>query len=193
MTDCCIFSFPRIVWFFLLGSLAWRLGISKFVALVALPLAIALAIKSGSEAPWDNLYFMGSAVCLALAMPGLFAATRNVRWMNSLGELSYPLYLVHMSVLYLLFILPNSPIHSWGASVIAFSGLESATNPGRVVTAIVLLVCLLASMLLHQVIERPMRAALRYCFEAVALAAIQIYTEGLQALNQLLHTTIELP
>ena len=36
-----------------------------------------------------------------LALLGLFEATKNIGWMNLLGDLSYPLYLVHTGVLIL--------------------------------------------------------------------------------------------
>ena len=55
----------------------------------------------GSYASFDTPRFWVSVLLFSVAVPGLFEATKNVRWMNALGDLSYPVYLVHTMVLIL--------------------------------------------------------------------------------------------
>jgi peptidoglycan/LPS O-acetylase OafA/YrhL len=48
---------------------------------------------------WDSLRFWIATLAFALSLPGVFHGTKNVRLSNMLGELSYPIYLVHSLVL----------------------------------------------------------------------------------------------
>src|SRR5205814_7271358 len=92
------------------------------------------------------------------ALPGLFEATRRVRWMNLAGDLSYPVYLVHSAVLVLL-------IGGWlqsGAS--SYDGLVDRQD-AYLSVAIYLAVTVVAAAAVHRLIELPtaslMRKALR--------------------------------
>jgi peptidoglycan/LPS O-acetylase OafA/YrhL len=89
---------------------------------------------------FDSRYVYGYMLCAAAFIPYLFERTKNVRWINFLGDLSYPVYLVHIMILGMLFLSP-APIF--------------ALSPGWAL-ALFLTVTLVASAVLHMVIERPL-------------------------------------
>jgi peptidoglycan/LPS O-acetylase OafA/YrhL len=162
---------PSTLWLFLLGSLSWYAGqkirYPRTLAAISLPLAILFTIQSNFD-PWDNPWFLAAAFCVAGALPGIFAMTRNIRWMNMLGNLSYPVYLLHMSVLYILFLQPQPWALSIGKAIIAIGTTESNPNiGGSLVFLVFAAICLVAAALLHRLIERPTRRLLRLLFSGL--------------------------
>jgi peptidoglycan/LPS O-acetylase OafA/YrhL len=96
--------------------------------------------------------FWGSVLFFAAALPGLFEATKGMRWLNLAGDLSYPIYLVHTSVLMLFgpevldFVLPLTllpPVEAGYFSIAAF-----------------LAVTTLAAVVVHKIIEVPVAHAM---------------------------------
>lgn len=88
--------FPATLMFFLLGHFAqkiirlpWQLGAAIFVA----------GAWYVPGVTFDSAAFYVSLAGLLLLLPGLFHATKSNRWLNFLGDLSYPVYLSHMIVL----------------------------------------------------------------------------------------------
>ena len=129
--------FPSELWLFLLGVLAWNLydahrdrswrgALNQ--AVVWLVLAGA-AYLSGLPQP---LRVPAFAVSLAMALPHLFRLSRDCRIDRFIGNLSYPLYIVHFLVLSLLERLVDMPA-----------------------TSEALALALAAALLLHLGLERP--------------------------------------
>jgi peptidoglycan/LPS O-acetylase OafA/YrhL len=150
-----------------LGSLSWRFGAclkpSPWLALVLLPLVVKFGMISDQPgAAYDTIWAAIGILCLAVSLPSLFAATRNVQWMNLLGELSYPFYLLHMAVLYTLFLQPWSLTAPLGTHLL---GLGMWVGHGAITTSAVIVICLAVSALAHFAIERPFRRCLLSIFE----------------------------
>lgn len=162
-----LYQFPPVaLWCFLSGDLARRAAerwapVKDIWPLFLLMSVFALrqTMNTGSlVSPW----FVVMILAFALTLPGLFAATKDNRAMNALGDLSYPLYLVHLSVMLAIFV-PIAP----------------QFLAGRDVDGAILLVagfgvaCIVASIAAHFVLEKPtahiMRALadLRYSSGAV--------------------------
>jgi peptidoglycan/LPS O-acetylase OafA/YrhL len=142
--------------FFMLGHLACLF--SRYLANRWLGVFLTIAsfwvmTFGGSYASFDTPRFWGSVLLFSVAVPGLFEATKNVRWMNALGDLSYPIYLVHTLVLILFgrWLLSGALSLEWldmldrgYASLVAFS---AAT--------------VLAAVFVHRLVEMPMAWAMR--------------------------------
>src|SRR5262245_29966159 len=94
--------FPSTAIFFLLGHFV-RVTAVRFVWLAtpaiwvpALAIWLVGTMWGGAEiAPWDGPRFWLTFLAFAVALPGLFKATRNSLIHAKLGDLSYALFLVH--------------------------------------------------------------------------------------------------
>jgi peptidoglycan/LPS O-acetylase OafA/YrhL len=95
---------PAQVCFFLAGMLGYRLG--KRWAWWSQPAVgwavFGLIVVGVFAAPWcaSGVYHAGLYAGLAAGAYPLFKLTANWKWDRWVGELSYPLYLVHMAVLW---------------------------------------------------------------------------------------------
>lgn len=142
---------PSNFLFFLLGhfarSMPWpsvtkpRFGAALLVC-SALPLIYA-------EAPWDGWQFWSAILCFALALPGVFAGTKQSRFLNAMGDLSYPVYLIHILVIV----------------EIVGMGLGKVTQSGHLFVAMLFSCAILAALLARWIFEKPaamlMRLSLR--------------------------------
>jgi peptidoglycan/LPS O-acetylase OafA/YrhL len=106
------YFFPGAVCMFLLGSAAYHvrkmlpkadlhaaagwMALSGF-AVWFVSLSIINGVLMESPADWsiDRPKFWALYIAFALAVPFIFEATKNLRLDREIGELSYPLYLVH--------------------------------------------------------------------------------------------------
>jgi peptidoglycan/LPS O-acetylase OafA/YrhL len=107
------FFFPATVMFFLLGHFGavvcrYR-PINLAGSLGFLGVAIALCFHAGNQITFDGWSTHLLPVCFALALPGIFAATKDSRFFNLLGDLTYPLYLTHSLAIAELF----WPVTAW--------------------------------------------------------------------------------
>jgi peptidoglycan/LPS O-acetylase OafA/YrhL len=93
-----------------------------------------------------------SIACFTAGLPGFFDATKNIRWMNVLGNLSYPIYLVHpMAAL-----LVAPPIYY------EFVRLGLNSQPYLVPMLVTfLLASTLLGLLAHLVVEQPVAAVMK--------------------------------
>jgi peptidoglycan/LPS O-acetylase OafA/YrhL len=139
-----------------LASQRWRLLRDEGLCFCALALSIVSMAYATSYTGFDTPRFWCSAVFFMLALPGLFEATKGIRWMNAVGDLSYPLYLVHTVLLVL--------IGDQLASVILTAGDGSRSAAYASVAAFVA-ISILAALVVHRFLEVPtagaMHAALR--------------------------------
>lgn len=94
--------FPTSISFFLMGALSWKIG-RRFGA-ERIPRRIAMAVwilLLGTILVWNGVFGMRSIVfvaILAATLPTLFHLTRDWKWDRWIGDLSFPLYLVHWEV-----------------------------------------------------------------------------------------------
>lgn len=97
------YTFPGSTFcFFMLGHLIclasrrWRPLSSTWLGWTMLGLSVMAMLWGGSYADFDGRRFWLSVILFTLALPGVFHATARSRWMSELGDLSYPVYLVHI-------------------------------------------------------------------------------------------------
>ena len=146
--------------FFMLGHLAclasqrWRVLLHPAVGGILLICSLAVMTYGGSYGGFDTLQFWGAALCFTVALPAAFEATKSVRWMNLAGDLSYPIYLVHTSVLIL-----------FGGILTEFAlplTLLPPTEAGYVSIASFLATTTVAAFLVHKGVEVPVARAMHY-------------------------------
>jgi peptidoglycan/LPS O-acetylase OafA/YrhL len=146
--------------FFMLGHLiclaARRWRVLAYPRL-GLPLVVCsfMVMTFGSYAGgFDGSRLWVSVLLFTIALPGLFEATKDVRWMNIAGDLSYPIYLIHVVVLVL--------IAGW--LIDAVRSVPSLTPAGIGYGSIIifLLVATGAAVLVHRLLEVPVAQAMRY-------------------------------
>lgn len=118
--------FPTSISFFLMGALSWK--IDKRFESRRLPRRVAIAIwlcLLAAILAWEGGIGMRSIVfvaVLAATLPTVFHLTRNWKWDRWIGDLSFPLYLVHWEVFA---ILKHQPIPiQFVAALAAAIGLQ---------------------------------------------------------------------
>ncbi len=157
--------------FFMLGHLARRV---PYIGTAGPWLAFSILIAAvwfvsrnhwGPAGDWFRFNDYVATVLFALALPGVFEATKNNRVSNWLGDLTYPLYLTHHMTMYALF-------GVWaflGAPGMAFvnfaKSFGSPYTTGLVLFALVAITCLPVALIVHVLVELPLR------FVAVRLIA----------------------
>jgi peptidoglycan/LPS O-acetylase OafA/YrhL len=162
------FFFPAVFMFFLLGHLSERLSrrcpIGLWPSLVLLAAAGAMFSRDpllDGSLPW------AACLCFAAALPGLFAATKDNRALNYLGDLTYPLYLTHLLLIAALF-WPWQIIYQAGQWMTAFA---AAVAPGPLQGTVLFVPILLAALgfaaLVHLAIETPLRRGFSQLFDAI--------------------------
>jgi peptidoglycan/LPS O-acetylase OafA/YrhL len=131
------YFFPANLWFFLSGSLLFQFYRSryflapKWVGLLALVYAIVAGCSLGAVS--NPIIHNMMLILIALSIPLLFRTFANKQWDTTIGNLSYPVYLVHMVIIGML--IATFRIHS---------GL------------LVAIASVLAAMLIVHFIEKPM-------------------------------------
>ena len=129
--------------------------------------ALFLMIPRYTE--WDTLRFWLAALAFALSLPGAFHGTKHARLFNALGELSYPIYLVHILVLIELTRL------GWFDLVFRVFGAGDARALPTVVISFSFFAVLIAvGFLLHWLVERPVARGMRWVLDrAVPRVAVR--------------------
>lgn len=156
LNDVWTYNFPVSTFcFFMLGHLAciasqrWPMLASPVLGLSLLAASAAAMLWGGSYADFDVARFWLAVAFFTVALPGIFAATMHSRWMNALGDLSYPVYLVH-----LLPLLIAGPV---------FVEIASRFSPsGYVSTAVFVGVVLACAIAAHRLLEIPTARAMRW-------------------------------
>ena len=145
--------FPSTACFFLLGYAA-ALATGKLPAIdrpavgYGAMAVIVLVMAFMPSVAFDTARFWICVSLFAIGLPGIFAATRDIRILNMLGDLSYPLYLIHILVMVL--------VSPW---LVSFGGMSSKVGNiltmeafaalALVAAALVHLVEIAASRLMH--------------------------------------------
>lgn len=106
--------FPFELAHFLLGAMAYRLYEKKKAeapnvldkalvgAVFAGLLAYSFVARTGLEATYFEPANIAFLAVTFVALPSMFKLFRNVKWDRAIGELSYPVYLVHMLIVLVL-------------------------------------------------------------------------------------------
>ena len=160
---------PSTFLFFLLGYFAytasrrWELLRTGRVGLSLLGASV-LFLTVPHDTPWDSFRFWCSVLCFAAALPGVFEATKNNRLLNGLGDLSYPVYLMHVMVL---LELEKTGLFPW---LLANVRLEHHALLGRILppvilAAVFLLFVIPAAWLAHWLLEKPVAWAMHQATE----------------------------
>lgn len=143
---------PSTFLFFLIGHFAqeqscrWLWLRSGKVGLLLL--ACSLLCVLNGRATWDGFRFWIAVVCFAAALPGIFALTKDSRRWNALGDLSYPVYLIHVMVL---------------IKVIDWRLIERLPSPPNVVSLVYLVLVIVAAIAAHWLLEKPFAQVMRMC------------------------------
>ena len=157
------FFLPSTFMFFMLGHLARRVPYIADCRPVARVCdshrcrVVCLSDHWGPAGDWFRINDYAAAVLFALALPGIFEATKNNRVSNWLGDLTYPLYLTHdmtMSALFGLWGLVGVP----GMAFVNFAkSFSSPYTTGVVLFVLVAIACLLVALIVHVLVELPLR------------------------------------
>ncbi len=157
------FFLPSTFMFFMLGHLARRvpyIGSAGPWPAFAILIAATWFISRNHWAPaddWFRINDYAAAVLFALALPGVFEATKNNRVSNWLGDLTYPLYLTHdmtMSALFGLWGFVGAP----GVALVNFAkSFSSPTTTGVVLFVLVAMACFPVALIVHVLVELPLR------------------------------------
>lgn len=152
--------FPSTVMFFLLGHFA-RLFYERYSsqlghALLAAGLLAAGFKTWGALGAFDGPWFYAFLVCFLVFVPYLFDKTKDSKVLNYLGDVTYPLYLTHASVIYALYLKKDGgPGQSLNALIREhFSPAWS----GIVAVACFLSICFVLSAAVALFFERPLKA-----------------------------------
>jgi peptidoglycan/LPS O-acetylase OafA/YrhL len=148
--------FPSTVVFFLLGHFAMKAG-DRWpivasprigITLVVLSLGALTVLPYGA---FDDYRLWTSMLLFAAGLPGLFNGTKNSRILNWLGELSFPLYLIHFFI-----------IMHFHTQFVSLAGriVDGKVPTAFVAMAIYLLVSFAASIVAHYILEKPVSWAM---------------------------------
>jgi peptidoglycan/LPS O-acetylase OafA/YrhL len=153
--------FPSTLMFFVVGHFANIIGrslpLSTWASVVALALAGIFSWLDSPPITVDHLPAYLSCLCFAAALPGLFAATKDSRTFNFLGDLTYPLYLTHSMTTAMLF-WPWGFAKPLGQLLIAGAAFfGSPAIGGAFLIAAILCLAVIVAAAAHFTIERPAR------------------------------------
>lgn len=156
------FFFPSVLVFFLGGHFARLLHANIKVPVVlgyaSLALSFWLSLSLAGPLPFDNLRMYAAIVPFALGLPTLFATTKNLRWSNFLGDLTYPLYLISSALLLSLFSVWPRPWPMNGYGDLILRTMNMASNPyakGLILVSMILGFAIPAAVLTRYLLEKP--------------------------------------
>jgi peptidoglycan/LPS O-acetylase OafA/YrhL len=150
--------FGSTVVFFLLGAIAYDLA-ERFIWLKRRVIGSALLclvpyfLCSPTYVSWDWPRFWFAFVCFAASLPGVFNWTKDSRASNAMGELSYPLYLVHSLVIF--------NFRSLGISTAIVGQFGKTTTAAWLTLISIWVVALAAAFIAHRMLEIPTAALMR--------------------------------
>lgn len=153
--------FPATLMFFLLGhfsrslyrKLGRHLGAANHLWL-AMFFGLSLCnVTTGL--PFDGVIFYLELVGLVCSLPFLFERTKDIRWMNILGDQSYPLYLSHLLTMSLLAFVPTLIIQMGESDQALLAGVAIEYR-FVLYAAAFLAAAVLVSFLLHYLVEQPL-------------------------------------
>src|SRR5579863_3473069 len=168
----CYYFLPSTIMFFMAGHLArviyrsFRLPI-KWAWVTLASAAIPLLIQD-ARFGFENVYLYLAIVLFALSLPAIFAATKDSKICNFLGDLTYPLYLSH-GVLIVLMESRGSFLYVLGKRVRA---IDIAWAPGHhhawirtvCISLSIWIIAIAVAAGVHFLLEKPAAAGVRFLF-----------------------------
>jgi len=157
------FFLPSTLMFFMLGHLARRVPYiataGPWPSFAILTVAIWFVSRNGwtPADDWFPINDYVAVVLFAIALPGIFEATKNNRLSNWLGDLTYPLYLTHHMTMAVFFgwtftLVPGLPLIDFAKS------FSSPYVTALVLFALVTIICLPVALIVHVLVGLPLRA-----------------------------------
>ncbi|WP_407155601.1 acyltransferase family protein [Bradyrhizobium sp. STM 3557] len=145
---------PSTFLFFLTGHAArsislWFRPLLSPVVGVALLSVCVIALLVPTYVGWDSPRFWIVVACFSLSLPGIFEGTSRSVAMNSLGNLSYPVYLTHFILLILLI---DHGFIRW---------LVKKIGSGTEIVVMFLAIVIVAAVAAHQLLEKPLAGLMR--------------------------------
>ena len=111
---------------------------------------------------FDNIFFSVCLAGFALFLPYLFEKTKDSPTLNFLGDNTYTVYLSHTAIIYLLYFSSYSPLSAYSPSLKGLAFVSMPGPAGHMINAVLfLLACMLISIVLHLLVERPLAAFTR--------------------------------
>jgi peptidoglycan/LPS O-acetylase OafA/YrhL len=170
--------FPATLWLFVLGHLArhaWdRLRVPNLLGVLLLAASFYTSFNGIATQAWDNLDFYVAIFLFAGSLPGIFALSKDNRALNLVGEISYPLYLIHKGVITL--VAATFPAIGTGLLALDHRLTQGGYWAGIVFLAIftpgVMIVAWCALVLIENPTARLMRAMLAMVEEATRRLAL---------------------
>jgi peptidoglycan/LPS O-acetylase OafA/YrhL len=156
---------PSTFIFFMLGHFARQISYRnpslKTGACGAILMVCCLTCLHIGTVGWDGLQFWAATLFFAASLPGIFEATRKSAFLRAVGDLSFPVYLIHLIVITVISSLPI---------------MASLPKSSMIVVPIYLAAIIVASIASHWCIEKPisslMRSAIRHVNDhVIALTA----------------------
>jgi peptidoglycan/LPS O-acetylase OafA/YrhL len=173
--------FPNELALFLLGVVSYRMYLNmdasnwsrKQHLLICVPLFIFILFYPELKTYWFNGHLRNTVIYLyaAFAIPHLFMLSKRSAWDNKIGELSYPVYIVHLLVIYSLEIIYRQ-----------IDFLNSFNWHGELAAIISVMVSLLLIKYIADPVERVRQA--RVLAEKQSTASINLETTAVNAMGQ---------
>lgn len=160
--------------FFLIGHFA-RMVYSRFTHRFGNANLLGLIFCTGllSLTPtqnFDNMYFYLAVIAFAFALPHLFEKTKDSSVLNFIGDWTYPLYLFHLLVMYVLYDASFAPFFRLAGQDKGFAFILDTDSVGVALNLLVFLaICVVASIAMHMMVERPLAAIARRLFASLRL------------------------
>jgi peptidoglycan/LPS O-acetylase OafA/YrhL len=164
---------PTTLCFFMLGHLTRLIHDHYLYSIKYYNIAFgvfAIVIIQFANQPLDDLYFYGFIISFALFLPFIFAKTKDITILNFLGDLSYPVYLCHPFVFFLVYDLNRwQPLNEQSAlDRILDAGL--ATPMVGTASALISLAAVFGvAATLHVAVEVPLKLAVRRIIRAAGV------------------------
>jgi peptidoglycan/LPS O-acetylase OafA/YrhL len=167
------FFFPSTLCFFLLGHfgrlISDRLRLSPFFGYSALAgfIALSLALANPDRVITFNSFGIYAGLLLfALAIPTVFATTKDNKIFNFLGDLTYPLYLVGDLCLMSVFAVWSGPIGMMTPRVLALAAtIQDPYGRALWLTGIMTLYALSVAIIVHYTVEQPLIPIFRWLLD----------------------------
>jgi peptidoglycan/LPS O-acetylase OafA/YrhL len=167
------FFFPSTLCFFLLGHfgrlISDRLKLSPLFGYSALAgfIAVSLGLANSDRVITFNSFGMYAGLLLfALAIPTVFATTKDNKIFNFLGDLTYPLYLVGDLCLMSVFAVWSGSIGLTTPRVLALAAtIQDSYGHALALTGILTLYALSVAIIVHYAVERPLIRIFRWLLD----------------------------
>jgi peptidoglycan/LPS O-acetylase OafA/YrhL len=115
--------------------------------------------------PFDTVQFYATALLFVIALPVIFDKTKDSKPLNFLGDITYPLYLIQGIVIGCIFGARMTPfVAKWFGAAKLLPPLPQSL----VVMLPILFVIILAAVITHYAVERPLETAFRRLISRVA-------------------------